>query len=150
MAPHFEVSSLVNPSLSVRILNHTQGKESEQNWSLREQDVIRIRGMVKGDAHIRYPDAFVQGLRSGILELSFKAVSFYFLRRLDPMLNTLSSFSACVPPYLFMPRHFTLNWPKRSALLSTPLLILSSHISFAWLASRKSWSPQIPKHPSLL
>jgi CLIP-associating protein 1/2 len=51
-----------------------QGKETEHNWLHREQDIIRIRGMLKGEAHVRYHDAFVQGLRSGVLEQTFKAV----------------------------------------------------------------------------
>lgn len=52
-----------------------QGKETEHNWGLREQDIIRIRGMLKGEAHIKYQDAFIQGLRAGMLDNSFKAVS---------------------------------------------------------------------------
>ena len=60
-----------------RTLTKSQGKETEHNWGPREQDIIRIRGMLKGEAHIKYHEAFIHGLRAGVLDDSFKAVSNY-------------------------------------------------------------------------
>lgn len=56
-------------------LNVPQGRESEHNWLDREKAIIRIRGMLKGGVHSRYPDAFFLGLKSGVLEKTVKGVS---------------------------------------------------------------------------
>lgn len=55
-------------------MSEIQGKETEHNWLDREKSVIRLRGMVSGDVHERYPDAWFTGLKGGILEGTIKAV----------------------------------------------------------------------------
>lgn len=45
-----------------------QGKETEHNWTLREKSVIRLRGMLRGQAHKEYQDAFLAGLKNGVFE----------------------------------------------------------------------------------
>ncbi|KAK8865635.1 hypothetical protein IAR55_000780 [Kwoniella newhampshirensis] len=50
------------------MLPHFEGKETEQNWALREKSVVRIRGMLRGQAHVKYTEAFVAGLKGGISE----------------------------------------------------------------------------------
>jgi CLIP-associating protein 1/2 len=54
---------------------HFEGKETERNWLPRDKSITRIRGMLKGDVHIRFPEGFLHGLRSGMLEASLKTVS---------------------------------------------------------------------------
>ncbi|WWD18182.1 hypothetical protein CI109_102631 [Kwoniella shandongensis] len=50
------------------MLPHFQGKETEQNWLPREKSTVRIRGMLRGQAHAKYTDAFVAGLKNGMTE----------------------------------------------------------------------------------
>nr|XP_018264986.1 uncharacterized protein I303_03168 [Kwoniella dejecticola CBS 10117]OBR87144.1 hypothetical protein I303_03168 [Kwoniella dejecticola CBS 10117] len=50
------------------MLPHFEGKETEHNWLPREKSVIRIRGMLKGGVWAKFSEAFIQGLKSGILE----------------------------------------------------------------------------------
>ncbi|KAF8520121.1 clasp N terminal-domain-containing protein [Gautieria morchelliformis] len=64
---------LENEFLSM--LPHFEGKETEHNWLARERSVIRIRGMLKGDAHSRYPETFIAGLKNGVLEATLKALA---------------------------------------------------------------------------
>ncbi|KZT58787.1 ARM repeat-containing protein [Calocera cornea HHB12733] len=52
-----------------------QGRESEQNWMQREAAIMRVRGMLKGDAWRRLPDAFLAGLAHGFMEGSLKALN---------------------------------------------------------------------------
>ncbi|KAF8528882.1 clasp N terminal-domain-containing protein [Hysterangium stoloniferum] len=52
-----------------------EGKETEHNWLAREKSVIRIRGMLKGDAYTRYPETFVLGLKNGVLDGTLKALA---------------------------------------------------------------------------
>lgn len=40
--------------------------------------MIRVRGMLKGDAFKRYPEAFIACLKGGWIEASLKAVSDLF------------------------------------------------------------------------
>lgn len=54
--------------------NLKQGKETEHNWAARERSIICIRGMLKGEAHVRYMDSFLAGLKNGMLDASFKTV----------------------------------------------------------------------------
>ncbi|WVW80419.1 hypothetical protein I302_102400 [Kwoniella bestiolae CBS 10118] len=50
------------------MLPHFEGKETEQNWAPREKAVVRIRGMLRGGVWPKFSDAFIQGLKGGILE----------------------------------------------------------------------------------
>lgn len=52
-----------------------EGKETEHNWAARERGVQRVRGMLKGDIHNRYPDVFLQCLKDGFMQASLKTVS---------------------------------------------------------------------------
>ena len=54
-----------------------EGKETERNWQPRDKAISRIRGMLKGDIHIRFPEAFLHGLRNGVLDASLKTVGSY-------------------------------------------------------------------------
>lgn len=36
---------------------------------------MRVRSMLKGDVHSRFPDAFISGLKNGLLEGTLKSVS---------------------------------------------------------------------------
>ncbi|KIR43244.1 protein STU1 [Cryptococcus deuterogattii 99/473] len=45
-----------------------EGKETEENWAPRERSILRIRGMMKGQAHVKYQAAFIVGLKDGIVE----------------------------------------------------------------------------------
>ncbi|WVR05607.1 hypothetical protein IAU60_002628 [Kwoniella sp. DSM 27419] len=50
------------------MIPYFEGKETEQNWALREKSVVRIRGMLKGGVWNKYSEAFIVGLKSGIIE----------------------------------------------------------------------------------
>ncbi|KAL0949584.1 hypothetical protein HGRIS_009633 [Hohenbuehelia grisea] len=52
-----------------------EGKETEHNWADRERSVQRVRGMLKGDVHIRYADVFITCLREGFVQWSLKALA---------------------------------------------------------------------------
>jgi len=48
-----------------------EGRESEQNWTLRDKHITRLRGLVRGNAYKEYPTAFMAGigtLQSGIVK----------------------------------------------------------------------------------
>ncbi|KNZ74412.1 Protein STU1 [Termitomyces sp. J132] len=51
-----------------------QGKETEHNWAAREQAVLRVRGMLKGDVHLRYMDIFLVLLKDGFIQWSLKTL----------------------------------------------------------------------------
>lgn len=57
-----------------------QGKETEHNWAPRDRAVTRVRGMLKGDVHVRYLEAFISHLKP-FIDASLKTVSFQILRR---------------------------------------------------------------------
>ncbi|KAG6812660.1 hypothetical protein H0H92_001610 [Tricholoma furcatifolium] len=50
------------------------GKETEHNWGAREQAILRVRGMLKGDVHVRYLDPFLAALKEGFIQNSLKTV----------------------------------------------------------------------------
>ncbi|KAJ7283886.1 clasp N terminal-domain-containing protein [Mycena rebaudengoi] len=50
------------------------GKESEHNWADRERAIIRVRGMVKGDVHLRYTDTFLACLKDNFIQWSLKTL----------------------------------------------------------------------------
>ncbi|EIN10669.1 hypothetical protein PUNSTDRAFT_142631 [Punctularia strigosozonata HHB-11173 SS5] len=56
------------------MLSAFEGKETEHNWAPRERAIIRIRGMLKGDVHLRYAETFLAHLKS-IIDASFKTLA---------------------------------------------------------------------------
>lgn len=55
-----------------------EGKETEHNWSAREKNVARIRSLLQGKAHDRFPEQFFSGIQS-LTEGILKAVRFLSL-----------------------------------------------------------------------
>ncbi|KAG6880057.1 hypothetical protein C0992_006869 [Termitomyces sp. T32_za158] len=51
------------------------GKETEHNWAAREQAILRVRGMLKGDVHLRYLDTFLVLLKDGFIQWSLKTLA---------------------------------------------------------------------------
>ncbi|KAF7301458.1 hypothetical protein MIND_00711100 [Mycena indigotica] len=49
------------------------GKETEHNWADRDRAVLRVRGMVKGEVHVRFADAFMAGLKE-FMPMSLKTL----------------------------------------------------------------------------
>jgi CLIP-associating protein 1/2 len=48
-----------------------EGRESEQNWNLRDKYITRLRGLLRGNAYKEYPTTFMNGignLQSGIIK----------------------------------------------------------------------------------
>ncbi|KAH9077438.1 clasp N terminal-domain-containing protein [Lactarius deliciosus] len=45
------------------MLKSFDGKETEHNWAPRDRAVTKVRGMLKGDVHIRYSEAFISHLK---------------------------------------------------------------------------------------
>ncbi|KAF8974575.1 clasp N terminal-domain-containing protein [Flammula alnicola] len=52
-----------------------EGKETEHNWAAREQSIQRVRGMLKGDVHTRYPEPFFAALKEGFIQWSLKTLA---------------------------------------------------------------------------
>ncbi|KAF8845660.1 hypothetical protein BDN67DRAFT_993328 [Paxillus ammoniavirescens] len=83
--PSSESASTVEPAFiaSARDLENEfaaiakafEGKETEHNWAARERGVQRVRGMIRGDIHSRYPDVFVQCLKDGFVQASLKTLA---------------------------------------------------------------------------
>ncbi|GLB33596.1 putative CLASP N terminal [Lyophyllum shimeji] len=57
------------------MLKPFEGKETEHNWAARDQAIIRVRGMLKGDVHLRYSDVFLASLKEGFLQWSLKTLA---------------------------------------------------------------------------
>ncbi|THH33792.1 hypothetical protein EUX98_g406 [Antrodiella citrinella] len=55
------------------MLKPFEGKETEHNWAAREQAILRVRGMLKGEVHERFTETFLLGLKQGFLDASIKA-----------------------------------------------------------------------------
>lgn len=51
-----------------------EGKETEHNWAARERGIQRVRGMLSGNIHTRYPDIFLQCLKDGFMQSSIKTL----------------------------------------------------------------------------
>jgi CLIP-associating protein 1/2 len=48
-----------------------EGRESEQNWNLRDKHITRLRGLLRGNAYKEYPTTFITGigtLQNGIVK----------------------------------------------------------------------------------
>jgi len=41
-----------------------EGRESEQNWNLRDKHITRLRGLLRGNAYKEYPTTFMNGIGS--------------------------------------------------------------------------------------
>ncbi|EJD01068.1 uncharacterized protein FOMMEDRAFT_29840 [Fomitiporia mediterranea MF3/22] len=57
------------------MLKHFEGKETEHNWAGRERSIQRVRGMLKGEVHIRYFDTFLGCLKADFIDASFKTLA---------------------------------------------------------------------------
>ncbi|KIP12816.1 hypothetical protein PHLGIDRAFT_97512 [Phlebiopsis gigantea 11061_1 CR5-6] len=57
------------------MLKHFEGKEDEHNWAARERAIVRVRGMIKGEVHERFTEAFLNGLKNGFIDASLKTAS---------------------------------------------------------------------------
>ncbi|PFH52674.1 hypothetical protein AMATHDRAFT_74133 [Amanita thiersii Skay4041] len=51
-----------------------EGKETEHNWTPRDQSITRVRGMLKGGVHERYFDAFIALLKENFVQWSIKTL----------------------------------------------------------------------------
>lgn len=56
------------------MLPHFEGKETEENWMLRDKSVLKIRRILKGNAPNEYHQAFMAGIKS-TLEGSLKVAN---------------------------------------------------------------------------
>ncbi|KAG1753830.1 clasp N terminal-domain-containing protein [Suillus paluster] len=82
--PSSEAASTVEPAFiaSSRDLENEflafaksfEGKETEHNWAARERAIQRVRGMLSGNIHTRYPDVFLQCLKDGFMQSSLKTL----------------------------------------------------------------------------
>ncbi|THH11551.1 hypothetical protein EW145_g600 [Phellinidium pouzarii] len=57
------------------MLKYFEGKETEHNWAARERSITHIRGMLKGEAHVRFTETFLSCLKGGIIDASFKTLA---------------------------------------------------------------------------
>ncbi|KDR83324.1 hypothetical protein GALMADRAFT_85351 [Galerina marginata CBS 339.88] len=57
------------------MLKPFEGKETEHNWAARERAIQLVRGMLKGDVHLRYPEPFLAGLKDGFIQWSTKTLA---------------------------------------------------------------------------
>ncbi|KAI0049577.1 hypothetical protein FA95DRAFT_1581638 [Auriscalpium vulgare] len=51
-----------------------EGKENEHNWASRDRAMTRVRGMIKGDVHVRFAETFLAHLKQ-IIDASFKTLA---------------------------------------------------------------------------
>ncbi|KAJ7068076.1 clasp N terminal-domain-containing protein [Mycena amicta] len=51
-----------------------EGKETEHNWADRDRAVLRVRGMVKGEVHLRFTEAFMAGMKE-FIPMSLKTLA---------------------------------------------------------------------------
>ncbi|KAJ7276185.1 clasp N terminal-domain-containing protein [Mycena haematopus] len=51
-----------------------EGKENEHNWADRERAIQRVRGMLKGEVHLRYTESFF-GCLKDFIQLSLKTLA---------------------------------------------------------------------------
>ncbi|KAJ7179334.1 clasp N terminal-domain-containing protein [Mycena filopes] len=51
-----------------------EGKESEHNWAARERAIVRVRGMLKGEVHLRYTESFLGSMKE-FIQLSLKTLA---------------------------------------------------------------------------
>ncbi|KAJ6510018.1 clasp N terminal-domain-containing protein [Mycena vitilis] len=51
-----------------------EGKENEHNWADRERAILRVRGMIKGEIHLRYTDTFMASMKE-FIQLSLKTLA---------------------------------------------------------------------------
>ncbi|KAJ7699888.1 clasp N terminal-domain-containing protein [Mycena rosella] len=66
-----------------------EGKESEHNWADRERAILRVRGMLKGEIHIRYAETFMGSMKD-FIQLSLKTL---VSLRTTVAINTCSLYS---------------------------------------------------------
>jgi hypothetical protein len=88
MAKPFEVSQFQH-ILWGSDCHIVQGKETEHNWAAREQSIQRVRGMLKGDIHQRYPDVFMASLKDGFMQWSLKTVMLLLNPRRSQVIETI-------------------------------------------------------------
>ncbi|KAF7331912.1 hypothetical protein MKEN_00071500 [Mycena kentingensis (nom. inval.)] len=50
------------------------GKETEHNWADRDRAVMRVRGMIKGEVHLRFTDTFMATMKE-FIPMSFKTLA---------------------------------------------------------------------------
>ncbi|KAJ6516109.1 clasp N terminal-domain-containing protein [Mycena sanguinolenta] len=50
------------------------GKENEHNWADRERAILRVRGMLKGEVHLRYTESFLGSLKD-FIQMSLKTLA---------------------------------------------------------------------------
>jgi len=46
------------------MLSAFEGRESEQNWNLRDKHITRLRGLLRGNAYKEYPTTYMNGIGS--------------------------------------------------------------------------------------
>ncbi|KAJ7638613.1 clasp N terminal-domain-containing protein [Roridomyces roridus] len=51
-----------------------EGKENEHNWAARDRAILRVRGMLKGEVHVRFADTFFANMKD-FIQLSLKTVA---------------------------------------------------------------------------
>ncbi|KAJ7499121.1 clasp N terminal-domain-containing protein [Mycena latifolia] len=66
-----------------------EGKENEHNWADRERAIQRVRGMLKGEIHLRYTETFIGNLKD-FIQLSLKTLASL---RTTVAINTCSLYS---------------------------------------------------------
>ncbi|TRM68360.1 clasp N terminal-domain-containing protein [Schizophyllum amplum] len=52
-----------------------EGKESEHNWAARERLIVRVRGMIKGDVHLKFTDALLACFKDNFIQWSTKTLA---------------------------------------------------------------------------
>ncbi|KAI6034288.1 clasp N terminal-domain-containing protein [Pisolithus microcarpus] len=60
--PASRAAMVASPTLSQpsnESMSPNAGRETEHNWAARERAIQRVRGMLKGDIHTRYPDSLL-------------------------------------------------------------------------------------------
>ncbi|KDQ10011.1 hypothetical protein BOTBODRAFT_36634 [Botryobasidium botryosum FD-172 SS1] len=125
-----------------RMVPPFEGKETEHNWIPRDQAVLKIRGMIKGDAHIKYQDTFLAGLRL-ILERTLKTAQSL---RTTVTINTCLLYcdlATALGPLLDPFAELLLSSLLRMASLTKKLAMQSSQSAVTVLLTNLSCQPRM-------
>ena len=118
------------------------GRETEQNWIPRESQIKRLRGLLRGEAHLQFPDIFYQGLKSiidGLISISNSL-------RTTLAINTINLFvdlSHFLKSSLDSLAEIIISCLMRMATLTKKIIVQSSQTAIPKILINVSYSPKL-------
>ncbi|KAI0301798.1 clasp N terminal-domain-containing protein [Multifurca ochricompacta] len=82
------------------MLKPFDGKETEHNWAPRDRAITKVRGMLKGDVHVRYTETFTSHLKP-FVDASLKTSTNYRSTNTCSLYNDLAvALGTALDPYV--------------------------------------------------